>query len=280
VPDLFDPCDPPPTDRSSSGPPAASSDHRLAGSSALRPLAVLDRSFRLLVCEPAPLTLDGRSVGHGLPARPIPLDALRSLLLHPSVDFDARDAALSWLVGRAQAEGGAWLVGLAGVLLPGIGRRVYPLCRAFPRLAHDLEAEALVGLLQAVQSWRLGEDRVATRLVWAAARGAHRLLRRETALAGREASVGLRLEPPPRPPAHGDLLLAEAVRAGVLSRADAELIAATRVEEIPLRQLAGRWEVGYEALRKRRWRAEAALARWLVAERDVPTGPAAGGLVG
>jgi hypothetical protein len=279
VPDLFDPCDPPPADRSSGAPPAAG-DRRLASRGEPRPLAVLDRSFRLLVCEPAPLALDGRMVGHGLPARPIPLDALRRLLLHPSVGFAARDAALTWLVQQAQAEGGAWLVGLAGVLLPGIGRRVYPLCRAFPRLAHDLEAEALVGLLQAVQSWRLGEDRVATRLVWAAARGAHRLLRRETALAGREASVGLRLEPPPRPPAHGDLLLAQAVRAGVLSRGDAELIAATRVEEIPLRQLAGRGGAGYEALRKRRYRAEAALARWLASEWDVPTQAAAAGLVG
>jgi hypothetical protein len=82
----------------------------------------------------------------------------------------ARDAALTWLVQRAQDEGGAWLVGLAGVLPPGVGRRVYPLCRAFPRLAHDLEAEALAGLLQAVQAWRLGQDRVASRLVWAAAR--------------------------------------------------------------------------------------------------------------
>jgi len=240
---------------------------------------VLDRSFRLLVCEPAPLALDGIAVD-GLPDRPIPLDALRSMLLHPSVGFDTRDTALTWLVGRAQAEGGAWLVGLAGVLLPGIGRRVYPLCRAFPRLAPDLEAEALVGLLQAVQAWRLGEDRVATRLVWAAARGAHRLLRRETALGDREASVGLRLEPPPRPPAHGDLLLAQAVRAGVLSAEEAELIAVTRLQEIPLRQLTGGWGAGYEALRKRRWRAEARLAGWLTADRDVPTDPATDGLVG
>jgi hypothetical protein len=52
------------------------------------------------------------------------------------------------------------------------------------------------------------------------------------------------------------------------------------VEEVPLRDLAGRWGVGYEALRKRRYRAEAALARWLATERGVPTGPAAGGLVG
>jgi hypothetical protein len=253
---------------------------RVARGGDLRPLAVLDRSFRLLVCEPAPLSLDGQAVGHGLPARPIPLDALRGLLLHPSVSFDTRDAALTWLVGRAQAEGGAWLVGLAGVLLPGIGRRVYPLCRAFPRLAHDLEAEALVGLLQAVRAWQLGQDRVATRLVWAAARGAHRLLRRERALGDRETSVGLGLEPPPRPPAHGDLLLAQAVRVGVLSREDAELIAATRLQEIPLRQLTGRWGAGYEALRKRRWRAETRLAGWLTADRDVPTDPATEGLVG
>jgi hypothetical protein len=243
-------------------------------------LEVLDRSFRLLVCEPAPLSLDGRLVGHGLPAQPIPLDLLRGLLLHPSMGFDARDAALTWLVQRAQGEGGAWLVGLAGVLLPGIGRRVYPLCRAFPRLAHDLEGEALVGLLQAVRGWRLGQDRVASRLVWAAARSAHRLLRRETTLRDREASVGLRLEPPPRPPAHSDLLLAQAVTAGVLSPVDAELIAVTRVEEVPLRQLAAGWGTGYEALRKRRYRAEAALARWLAAERDVPTESVAGGLVG
>jgi hypothetical protein len=276
VPALFHPCDPSRADPSST--PAV--DRRLAHLGELRPLEVLDRSFRLLVCEPEPLALDGRAVGHGLPARPIPLDQLRGLLLHPSVGFDARDAALTWLVQRAQGEGGAWLVGLAGVLLPGIGRRVYPLCRAFPRLAHDLEAEALAALLQAVQGWRLGQDRVATRLVWAAARGAHRLLRRERALGDREASVGLLLEPPPRQVGHGDLLLAQAVSAGVLSRTDAELVAATRVEEVPLRQLAARWGTGYEALRKRRYRAEAALARWLAAGQDVPTGPAGGGLVG
>jgi hypothetical protein len=277
VPDPLDAHNPHRPDRSAWRP---TGNRRWSRTGDIRPLEVLDLSFRLLVCEPAPLALDGRAVGHGLPARMIPLDVLRSLLLHPSMGFDARDAALTWLIQRAQAEGGAWLVGLVGVLLPGIGRRVYPLCRAFPRLAHDLEAEALAGLVQAVHGWRLGQDRVATRLVWAAARGAHRLLRRETAVGDREASVGLQLEPPPRPPAHSDLLLAQAVRAGVLSRVDAELIAATRVEDVPLRQLAGRWGVGYEALRKRRYRAETALARWLASEADVPSGAAAGGLVG
>jgi hypothetical protein len=277
VPGLLDPGNPPPTDPSGGRP--TRSQPRGIGNGAVRPFEVLDRSFRLLVGEPAPLALDGVAVD-GLPDRPIPLDELRSMLLHPSVGFDTRDTALTWLVGRAQTEGEAWLVGLAGVLLPGIGRRVYPLCRAFPRLAHDLEAEALAGLLQAVKRWRLGEDRVATRLVWAAARAAHRLLGREAAVGEREVSVGLDLEPPARLATHGELVLDQAVAAGVLSQLDAELIAATRVEEVPLRLLAGRWGVGYEALRKRRQRAEAALARWLTAQRDVPDGPAGGGLVG
>ena len=277
MPGLLDPGNPPPTDPSRGRP--TRSQPRGIGNGAVRPLEVLDRSFQLLVCEPAPLALDGFAVD-GLPDRPIPLDELRSMLLHPSVGFDTRDAALTWLVGRAQTDGGAWLVGLAGVVLPGIGRRVYPLCRAFPRLAHDLEAEALTGLLQAVQAWPCGQDRVATRLVWAAARAAHQLARREAKVGEREVSVGLELEPPPRSAVHGELVLDQAVAAGVVSHQDAELIAATRIEEVPLRELAGRWGVGYEALRKRRYRAEAVLVGWLADQGVVPEEANGGGLVG
>jgi hypothetical protein len=262
--DLFDPHDP-----SASSPPIHARALRSSAGN-LRPFETLDRSFRLLACEPAPLVLDGAVVGHGLPVRLIPLGELRRLLLDASVGFDARDAALTWLVGRAQTDGQEWLVGLAGVLLPGIGRRVYPLCRAFPRLAHDLEAEALAGLVEAVRGWPCGQDRVATRLVWAAARAAHRLLRRELAVAEREAQVGLTVEAPARPAVHGELALEQAVAAGVVSQLDAELIAATRIEELPLRALASRWEVGYEALRKRRYRAEASLAVWLREQEERP----------
>jgi DNA-directed RNA polymerase specialized sigma24 family protein len=258
---------------------AAEQPHHPRGGGS-RPFDVLDRSFGLLVGEPAPLALNGAAVGCGFPARRIPLGELRRLLLHPSISFDARDAALTWLIAHAQSEGGRWMVGVAGVLLPGIGRRVYPLCRAYPRLAHDLEAEALAGLLQAVKEWPCGRDRVATRLVWAAARAAHRMLRRELAVAEREVGVGLELEAPAGPAVHGELVLEEAVAAGVVSQRDAELIASSRIEEVPVRELAARWGVGYEALRKRRQRAEVALAGWLADQGDVPAGPGGGGLVG
>ncbi len=41
-------------------------------------LDVLDTSFRLLVAGPSPLAIDGAALGHGLPARLIPLDQLRA----------------------------------------------------------------------------------------------------------------------------------------------------------------------------------------------------------
>lgn len=111
MPGLLDPGNPPPTDPFRGRPTRR--QPRGTGNGAGRPFEVLDRSFQLLVGEPAPLALDGFAVD-GLPDRPIPLDELRGMLLHPAVGFDTRDSALTWLVGRAQTEGGAWLVGLAG----------------------------------------------------------------------------------------------------------------------------------------------------------------------
>ncbi len=54
-----------------------------------------------------------------------------------------------WSPGLNVRVGRGWS-GWLGCYLPGVGRRVYPLCRAYPRLAHDLEAEALAGLVQAI----------------------------------------------------------------------------------------------------------------------------------
>lgn len=250
-----------------------------------RPFETLEQSFRLLTAAPDPLTLDGRLLGHGLPARPIPLDELRRLLLSPSVGFAARDATLTTLVARAQADGGAWMVGLAGLLLPGLRRRTRPLTAACPSKAWDLEAEVLAGLMETVAGFPVGAERVAARLVWPAVRAGHRLLGRVRVVGRREVSWGLAVEPPPRLPGHPDFVLARAVAAGVLSAGNAELIAESRLDGVPLRDLAARMGVSYKALCKRRERAERALVGWLVAQRMSPVGGTgagcgAGGAVG
>src|SRR5437870_5065301 len=107
---------------------------------ATSPFAMLEAAFRVLARGPSALCLDGTGVGAGLPARPIPLDELRSRLVHPSTPYGTRDAALNLLVVRAQTDGGSWTVGLAGVLLPGLRRAIGPLVRSCPGRTADIEA--------------------------------------------------------------------------------------------------------------------------------------------
>src|SRR6266545_2115930 len=105
--------------------------------------AALVTSFHLLTSGPAPLALDGRRLGHGLPARPIPLDELAALLLHPSVPAASQRVVLDALVHRATTLRGGWLVGLAGVLLPGLRRTAALAAPLADQLAVAVEADLL-----------------------------------------------------------------------------------------------------------------------------------------
>jgi hypothetical protein len=60
-----------------------------------------------------------------------------------------------------------------------------------------------------------------------------------------------------------DSLLARAVAAGAISADEAELILRTRIDEVPLRQLASEESVAYHALNVRRLRAEKRLLLFL-----------------
>lgn len=89
------------------------------------PFATLERAFATLTTEPRPLALDGTGIP-GLPDRLIPLDELRTRLLHPSARYATRDAALEILIGRARAERGAWIVGgLVELVTRGIEEDVF-----------------------------------------------------------------------------------------------------------------------------------------------------------
>jgi hypothetical protein len=225
---------------------------------------MLEKTFDLLVAEPGPLTFDGADVV-GLPSRQIPLDELKDMLLHPSTGYEVRDAVINALVAESQSAGGSATVGLAGVLLPGLRRASWPMVNAFPEKAADIEAEMLVSFLEAVARCEPGRARLAARLTWLAHNGASRLLRNEVA-----ERTGPGNDPdssaPQRPWGHPDLVLARAVRAGVICAADAELIGATRIGDIDLDDLARDLGLTYEALKKRRLRAESLLTAWLTGD--------------
>ena len=214
------------------------------------PFDTLERTFVLLTSGPNPLALDGTGVP-GLPGRLVPLGELKARLLHPSTRFEVRDAIVDELVARSQSDGGRWTVGFAGVLLPGLRRAVWPLVQACPAKADDIEAEALAAFLAAVAGCQPGRPRLASRLCWLARTGATRLLRAELAEQARPGSEPVSAAPP-RPWGHPDLVLAKAVRAGVICAADAELISATRIGDTDLAEAAERLGLGYWACHKRR----------------------------
>ncbi|MDA8061060.1 MAG: sigma factor [Actinomycetota bacterium] len=234
----------------------------------LSPFDTLEETFRLLCTGPRPLALDGSAVP-GLPDREIPLVELRAMLLHPSVDYPVRDAALGALVAAANTEGGRSSIGLAGVMLPGLRRAIFPLFEARPDKLDDLEAEAIVGLLRSLECCRPGRPRVASWLCWRSRIAAARLLRRELA-----ERAGPGADPvsaaPPRPWGHPDFVLAHVVAAGVICEEDADLIATTRLEHQSLEEAARALRISYKACQLRRARAEATLAAHLRSDNYSP----------
>jgi hypothetical protein len=86
--------------------------------STLSPLDTVETTFRLLATGPQPLALNGHTIG--LRRDSIGLWDLRGLLFHPATDVGVQRAALVELVGRARRHRGAWMIGLVGVLLPGL----------------------------------------------------------------------------------------------------------------------------------------------------------------
>jgi DNA-directed RNA polymerase specialized sigma24 family protein len=181
------------------------------------------------------------------------------------MSFDVRDAVVDELVYRSRSRGGAWTVGLAGVLLPGLRRAVWPLVQACPGKAADIEAETLAAFLAAVARCEPGRARLASRLCWLARIGADRLLRAEVAERARPGTDPVSAAPR-QPWGHPDLVLERAVRTGVIGAADAELIGATRIGDVELAEVAKTLGISYKACHQRRRRAESALVEWLTSD--------------
>jgi hypothetical protein len=116
------------------------------------PFDAAETAFRLLCAGPQPLALHASKLAAGLPDRPVPLDELRVLLLHPSTSARARNQVWAELIRRARAGDPEWTVGLAGVAMPGLRRAVGSLASAYRGDPADLQAEVLTGFLAAVRA--------------------------------------------------------------------------------------------------------------------------------
>ena len=120
-------------------------------------LDAADAAFRLLATGPRPLALHASRLAAGLPDRPVPLDELRVLLLHPATSAAARNKVWAELVRRARTGGPAWVIGLTGIALPGLRRAVASLTAAYRGDPADLQSEVLTGFLAAMRGLDLDD---------------------------------------------------------------------------------------------------------------------------
>ncbi len=227
------------------------------------PLDVAENTFRLLMEGPQPLSIDGAAIGFGLPARPIALDELRVVLLHPSCGRKTRDEVWRHLILQARSLRGAWTVATVALALPMLRRLVKTLGEKVTAEREDLEAEVLACYLEALGRVNLSWTHPLLRL----SRLTHFAVLRAHAVQQPE----LLDNPDPvednslvYPAGHPDLLLAEAVRQKIITAEAAELIGLTRLENMPLSVYCRRRGLLYCAVLKRRQRAEARLARALL----------------
>ncbi len=226
------------------------------------PLDIVRNCFALLVAGPAPLAVNG-AVLPGLPDRMLPLDELRDRLMAVRCLPATRDAAWAQVIRRSRAQGGAWTVGCAGMALPALAAVAARLSAHSPTDPADVHAEVLTGFLAALATARLDLPRIIVRLRWAAYRSGLAILTQSLdaphpdpdLFAARTADTVASASP--------DQVLADAVTARVLSPTEADLIAATRLDAVPVRSWAARHAIPPRAAYTLRTHAEDRLLAYL-----------------
>lgn len=244
--------------------------------SARSPLSVADAVFTALQRGPDPLAIhpseltgpstalsDGTDLPLVVGRRPIPLARLAELLRRADATVEFKNRAWSALVTRAQQHGGAWTVGAVGVALGPLVCLTTELANGGRLSRPDLDAEVLAGFLAALATVNPAAKAVFPHLMRQARRAGLGWLRHQRAADTPIGHTWFDSSPPARPWGHPDLVLADAVAAGVITAYEAALIGATRLDRLPLRTIAGRDNTELEALYKRRRRAEHRLAVYL-----------------
>ena len=226
------------------------------------PLLQIRHRFELLTAGPDPLSVDGAALGHGLPARPIAAPELTAVLLHPATSYDARDTVWRHLVHRARTDGPTWVVVAVGVAMPGLRVTAARLARMY---GGDVSATVVTEFLAALRTVDPGPPQVLARMLNVTQSAARAALRAATPAASGEANFAPRSANPPTLFGHPDFVLARAVQMGILTDAEADLIGATRLEDVSVAEYAERHRLTVWAIYKVRTPAE---ARLVAAIRD------------
>lgn len=244
---------------------------RVASAESVESASAMDAAesaFQLLCTGPDPLALDCARIGHGLPRRQVPLVELRDVLLARVTPKTAREAVWRQLVIAAQTDGAAWVLGAVGVALPGLRKAAGTLMKDYTGDPDDIDSEMVAGFTARLKTIDPDAGSLASRLVREARCAGAAVRAAEWDYATRTRPQWESLEPRQPDQGHEDLVLAEAVREGVLTADEASLILSTRLEDMRLHEAADELGESYFRVFRARKRAESALISWLDAQRS------------
>ena len=200
------------------------------------PFDTLRASFLLLLADPCPMAVPAEEVAGSIaPAREIGLPEIKRLLDAAGTRPAVKRALWDAVVRRAQAGDASWTLAAAGLSWRALAGKVLQTCRKSPADAHEIQAEVLTEFLAALREVDLTDPRITDVGGWLAWRAffASRHARRAEAAAAVD-----RYELPSHtavmplvPEGHPDLVLARAVRAGVIDRDEADWISRTCLDD-------------------------------------------------
>lgn len=213
------------------------------------------------------LALDGSRFGAPFAPVPLALIEVRRMLLDAETSLDIRDEVWRHVIASSRRSGGLWTLAAVGMGTPMLKRVARVFADRYDGHSRDLASEILTGFLDHLVTMDLERQGVASRLRWACHRAA------EKACAEAADRPIPRAEAGPMPPsaqvAHPDLVLARAVRAGVITAAESDLIGMSRLEDVSLPEAAACLGITPNAAKIRRQKAEARLVAFLT-DQPVP----------
>jgi hypothetical protein len=225
------------------------------------PLDRVAQAFAEICSRTDTPTVNGRVIGHGLPPRAMSVRELVEVL--PLLEPPTRDAVWRELIRLARECGQPWPTIATGIALPGLRTAAARLVRDYAGDPEDLDAELVAAFYEAVTDAEVSGPMICAKLRAVAYNQVRRM--RYDAITYASRTRGLDVLPCAASAAggHPDLVLAASVRAGVITREEAELIGDSRLEKTSLSSVARRLGVPVTTAWCRRKAAETRLAAWI-----------------
>lgn len=238
--------------------------------SVVSPFDQVDAALLGLAAGPRPLALPAVLLSESEPGAAWPVDRVRARMAHPSTPTAARARVWAEVVRRRLAYGEPWGTVGVGLTLPALRRALARLPRPQELESCELEQEVLAAVAEelAVLTPDDPPEEIGLALVRAGDRAAHRLVyatlreRRLRARALEEQRVPLTLPGGSHTQVYA--VLERAAAAQIITAAEAELIAATRLDGQRARQCAQSAGISTRTLFRNRSAAEQRLTKALL----------------